>query len=55
VAEGVYSAPTVLQRAQRLGVDMPITEGVVAVLQGQVRPSQALRRLMSREARAESS
>ena len=29
VAEGVYSARTVWQRAQSLGVDMPITEAVV--------------------------
>lgn len=53
VAEGVYSAPTVLRRARGLAVDMPITEGVVAVLQGRLTPAQALQLLMSREARAE--
>lgn len=53
VAEGVYSAATVLRRARSLGVDMPITEGVVAVLEGRLAPAQALRMLMSREARAE--
>ena len=53
VAEGVYSAATVLRRARSVGVDMPITEGVVAVLEGRLAPAQALRMLMAREARAE--
>ncbi len=54
VAEGVYSAATVLARARALGVDMPITAAVVALLGGRVSPAQALQALMSREARAES-
>ncbi|WP_425261630.1 NAD(P)H-dependent glycerol-3-phosphate dehydrogenase [Rubrivivax sp. RP6-9] len=53
VAEGVYSAATVLQRARSLGVDMPITESVVDVLEGRLAPEQAMWRLMTREARAE--
>ena len=53
VAEGVYSAATVLQRARSLGVEMPITESVVAVLEGRVAPEQAMWRLMTRQARAE--
>ncbi len=53
VAEGVYSAPVVLARARALGVEMPITEAVVAVLEGRLRADEAPRRLMSREARAE--
>jgi glycerol-3-phosphate dehydrogenase (NAD(P)+) len=53
VAEGVYTAPTLLARAQRSGVEMPITEAVVAVLQGRLAPAQALRQLMGREARSE--
>ncbi|MFT3664711.1 NAD(P)H-dependent glycerol-3-phosphate dehydrogenase [Piscinibacter sp.] len=53
VAEGVLSAPTVLQRAHALGVAMPITEAVVGVLQGAVTPQRALVQLMGREARAE--
>ena len=48
VAEGVYSARTVLQRARGLGVSMPITEGVVALLDGQLRPEQAVATLMGR-------
>jgi glycerol-3-phosphate dehydrogenase (NAD(P)+) len=54
VAEGVRSAAVVLQRAQSLGVDMPITQGVVAVLAGELSPAAALTRLMGRQARAES-
>lgn len=53
VAEGVLSAPTVLQRARSLGVAMPITEAVVGVLEGRLAPSQALALLMGREARPE--
>lgn len=53
VAEGVYSARTVLQRAARLGVDMPIAQAVVAVLDGQMTPPQALAQLMGRDPVAE--
>lgn len=53
VAEGVLSAATVLRRAHSRGVEMPITEAVVAVLEGEATPAQALERLMGREARAE--
>jgi len=53
VAEGVYSASTVLARAQALGVDMPLTGAVVAVLDGRLTPMQAVERLMQREAKAE--
>jgi glycerol-3-phosphate dehydrogenase (NAD(P)+) len=54
VAEGVYSARTVVQRAQLLGVDMPISEGVVALLEGQIRPDQAVMALMGRDPKQES-
>lgn len=54
VAEGVYSARTVLQRARSLGVDMPITENVVALLDGQLTPAHAVRALMGRGPRGES-
>lgn len=53
VAEGVYCARTVVQRARGLGVEMPIAEGVVALLDGQQRPEQVLAALMGREARHE--
>jgi glycerol-3-phosphate dehydrogenase (NAD(P)+) len=53
VAEGVYSAPTLLARALGLGVQMPITQAVVEVLDGRVEPMRAMHRLMSREATSE--
>jgi len=53
VAEGVYSARTVAQRARVLGVDMPITEAVVALLEGRVQPAQAVAELMGRDPKSE--
>ncbi len=53
VAEGVYSARTVHQRAKALGVDMPITAAVVALLDGSLRASEVVQQLMGRGARGE--
>ena len=53
VAEGVHSAPMVLARARAAGVEMPISEAVVAVLEGRVSAQDAVRGLMGRGARAE--
>ena len=54
VAEGVYSARTVHQRAQALGVDMPITAAVVDLLDGRLQAGEAVRVLMGRDPRGES-
>lgn len=53
VAEGVYCARTVVQRAARLGVDMPLCSAVNALLEGRTTPQQAVAALMAREARGE--
>jgi glycerol-3-phosphate dehydrogenase (NAD(P)+) len=53
VAEGVYSARTVAQRARSLGVDMPITDAVVALLDGRLQPAQAVALLMGRDPKDE--
>jgi glycerol-3-phosphate dehydrogenase (NAD(P)+) len=53
VAEGVYCARTVVQRAAGLGIDMPISQGVVALLDGQITPAQAVAALMGRGATTE--
>lgn len=53
VAEGVYTARTVVERGRRLGVEMPIAEAVVDVLEGRSTPVQAMSRLMARQARPE--
>ena len=53
VAEGVSSAPMVLHRAHARGVEMPIVEQVVQVLEGRVSAEDALSRLLGRDARPE--
>jgi glycerol-3-phosphate dehydrogenase (NAD(P)+) len=53
VAEGVYSARTVLQRARALEVDMPITEAVVALLNGRLSAREAVQALMGRDPKGE--
>lgn len=54
VAEGVACAHQVLQRSQNMGIEMPITKAVVAVLQGQVSAAQAVAQLMGRDPSGES-
>jgi glycerol-3-phosphate dehydrogenase (NAD(P)+) len=49
VAEGVYCARTVVQRARHLGIEMPIADSVVAVFDGRLQPAQAVAGLMGRE------
>ena len=53
VAEGVYCARTVVQRARHLGVDMPISDAVVALLDGQLQPAEAVSVLMERQPKGE--
>jgi glycerol-3-phosphate dehydrogenase (NAD(P)+) len=53
VAEGVASAPMVLQRARAVGVEMPITAAVDRVLRAACTPTEALEQLMGRGARPE--
>ena len=53
VAEGVLCAKAVVARAQRLGVDMPISQAVVGLLSGQLQPQDAVAELMARDPTAE--
>ncbi len=53
VAEGVYSARTVHQRAQALGVDMPITAAVVALLDGSLKAGEVVQQRMGGGPRGE--
>jgi glycerol-3-phosphate dehydrogenase (NAD(P)+) len=39
----------VVQRARHLGIDMPIARSVVALLDGRMRPDEAVVDLMGRE------
>ncbi|MFN3258461.1 MAG: NAD(P)H-dependent glycerol-3-phosphate dehydrogenase [Ilumatobacter sp.] len=53
VAEGVKSCPSVLELARRYGVEMPITEQVVAVCHDGLSASAALSALMERSSKSE--
>ncbi len=53
VAEGVLCAPALARRAGELGVDMPITQAVCAVLCGTVTARDAVLQLMARDLRQE--
>jgi glycerol-3-phosphate dehydrogenase (NAD(P)+) len=55
VAEGVRTTDAALGVARRVGVEMPITEKVAAVLHEQISAKEAMRELMSRPGRDESS
>ncbi|MFL6054962.1 MAG: NAD(P)H-dependent glycerol-3-phosphate dehydrogenase [Actinoallomurus sp.] len=52
-AEGVKSCDAVLELARRHGVEMPITEAIVAVMHGGLSPADAARLLMSRTPKPE--
>lgn len=54
VTEGVATAPAMLARAARAGVEMPITAAVTAVLAGKVDVVGAVEKLMARPRRQES-
>lgn len=53
VAEGVWSAPAIVARAQAAGVDMPITRAICDVLDGTASPRESLQRLLARDPRVE--
>ena len=53
VAEGVFCARAVVQRAHQLGVDMPICSAVDALLDGRLDPRQAVAALLARQPREE--
>ena len=53
VAEGVPSAREVVRIARAHGVDMPISEAVLDVIEGRVSAPAAVERLLAREPRPE--
>jgi glycerol-3-phosphate dehydrogenase (NAD(P)+) len=53
VAEGVRSAREVARLAKTKGVDMPVSDAVNAVLEGQLSPAAAVERLLSRDPKRE--
>ena len=53
VAEGVYTAHEILNRAVRLGVDVPITRAVCAVLENPADRQKIVQSLLARDSRSE--
>jgi glycerol-3-phosphate dehydrogenase (NAD(P)+) len=53
VAEGVPAAHEVTRRAAELGIEMPITRAVTAVLDGRITPRAAVEQLMARDPKHE--
>jgi len=53
VAEGVKTTPAAAKLAARLGIEMPITEAMTAILTGQIAPAEALKALMTRQLKVE--
>jgi glycerol-3-phosphate dehydrogenase (NAD(P)+) len=53
VAEGVATAPALLELAAAAGVEMPISEMVRGILAGETAPADAVRRLMTRSLKEE--
>lgn len=53
VAEGVWTSRVVVERARRLGVEMPLCEAVCDILFHGLAPQRAVRALMERDPKAE--
>jgi glycerol-3-phosphate dehydrogenase (NAD(P)+) len=53
VAEGVDTAPALLQLAQESGIELPITQQVTAILHGGLSPQDAIRNVMERPLKRE--
>jgi glycerol-3-phosphate dehydrogenase (NAD(P)+) len=53
LAEGVFTAPVLLEMARASGVDMPISEAVTAVLAGAVTVDAAIESLLTRPLKSE--
>ena len=53
VVEGMFTTEAAYQLAQREGVEMPITEAIYRAIQGEIKASEAVEMLMSREKKHE--
>jgi len=53
VVEGIYTAEAAFQLAQKVGVEMPITEAICAVINGKLDARVAVETLMGRERKNE--
>jgi glycerol-3-phosphate dehydrogenase (NAD(P)+) len=53
VAEGIRNSASITRLAGRLSVEMPITEQMMGIIEGDTSPQQAIHRLMTRALKAE--
>lgn len=53
VVEGINAIPAALELAEKYQINMPITEAVDAIVNGRMKPKDAVARLMEREKRSE--
>jgi glycerol-3-phosphate dehydrogenase (NAD(P)+) len=53
VAEGVRTAYIVRDKAREIKIDMPLTEMVCRVMDGEISPREAINELMTRELKRE--
>ena len=53
LAEGVETAPALVARAGRLGIELPVAHAVMDILAGDIAPGEAVPRLMARPFRME--
>jgi glycerol-3-phosphate dehydrogenase (NAD(P)+) len=53
LAEGVETAPALVARAGRLGIELPVAHAVMDILAGGIAPAEAVPRLMARPFRME--
>ena len=53
VAEGVKTTPAAAALAENLGIEMPITQAMTAILQGRMAAADALKALMTRQLKVE--
>ena len=53
LAEGVFTAPALVEMARARNVDMPIAEAVAAVLDGRLNVDKAIESLLTRPFKAE--
>jgi glycerol-3-phosphate dehydrogenase (NAD(P)+) len=53
LAEGIATAPALVLRAGRLGIELPVAESVAQILAGAIPPADAVPRLMARPFRTE--
>jgi glycerol-3-phosphate dehydrogenase (NAD(P)+) len=53
LAEGIFTAPVLLEMARAKSIDMPISAAVAAVLSGKVSVDKAIESLMTRPIKSE--